>query len=174
MISAAASDPLAPTRLTGWQAVRLVGNIVNLTTLLGLLVALIGRARIRRGPRGLWLAEGYRIRFPVAGAFTIGSVITTPTTFAERLRGLPQLLAHEERHTWQYLCCLGLPFYLVYVVMMGWSVLRTGDRAARNAFERLAGLADGGYEDRPVIPLKVQAGRAAGWLRRSLGSLGHR
>lgn len=166
MISAAADDPLAPTRLTGWQWVRLVGNIVNLTTLLGLLVAAIGRARIRRGPRGLWLAEGYRIPFPVAGAFTIGSVITTPTTFAERLRGLPHLLRHEERHTWQYLCCLGLPFYILYLVMMGWSVLRTGDRAARNAFERQAGLADGGYPDKPVIPLQIQVRRATAWLGR--------
>jgi hypothetical protein len=169
MISEAGVDPLAPTRLTGWQWVRLIGNIANLTTLVGLVIALIGRARVRRGPRGLLLAEGYRLPFPVAGAFTVGSVITTPTTFAERLRGLPHLLDHEERHTWQYLYCLGLPFYIAYVVMMGWSVLRTGDRAARNAFERWAGLADGGYPDKPVIPLKVQVGKAVAWLRRSLG-----
>lgn len=167
MISSTA-DPLAPTRLTGWQWVRLIGNILNLTTLLGLLVAWIGRAQIRRGPRGLWLAEGYRIPFPIAGAFTVGSVITTPTTFAARLTTLPHLLDHEERHTWQYLCCLGLPFYLIYTVMMGWSMLRTGDRAARNAFERQAGLAAGGYPDMPVIPLGVQARRAAAWFRRSL------
>ena len=112
MISAAADDPLAPTRLTGWQWVRLVGNVLNLTTPLGLVIARIGRARIRRGPRGLLLAEGYRLPFPIAGAFTVGSVITTGTTFTERLRWLPRLLEHEERHSWQYLCCLGLPFYL--------------------------------------------------------------
>ena len=35
--------------------------------------------------------------------------------------------------------------------MMGWSVVRTGNRAARNAFERHAGLAAGGYPDLPVI-----------------------
>ncbi len=170
MISAATPDPLAPTRLTGGQWVRAVGNVLNLTTPLGLLIARIGRARVRRGPRGLLLAEGYRLPFPIAGAFTVGSVITTGTTFADRLRGLPSLLEHEERHSWQYLCCLGLPFYPVYVVMMGWSVLRTGNRAARNAFERHAGLAAGGYPDLPVIPLSVQARRATGWLRRSLGS----
>lgn len=168
MISAAPYDPLAPTSLTAWEWVRLVGNFANLSTELGLLVAWTGRAEIRRGPRGLWLAEGYRIPFPVAGAFTVGNVITTPTSFEERLRGLPRLLDHEERHSWQYLWCLGLPFYLVYTVMMGWSVLRTGDRAARNAFERHAGLADGGYADRPVIPLDVQARCATAWLRRSL------
>ena len=33
---------------------------------------------------------------------------------------------------------------------MGWSWLRTGDRAARNFFERQAGLADGGYRDLPT------------------------
>lgn len=168
MISVAPSDLLAPTRLTGWEWVRLVGNLLNLTTPLGLLVARIGRAHIRRGPWGLWLAEGYRIPFPIAGAFTIGSVVATPTTFAARLPVLPRLLDHEGRHSWQYLWCLGLPFYLLYTVMMGWSVLRTGDLAARNAFERHAGLADGGYPDKPIIPLKVQVARAAAWLRRSL------
>jgi hypothetical protein len=169
VISTATEDSLAPTRMTGLQWLRLVGNIANLTTPLGLLVALVGRARIRGGPRGLLLAEGYRLPFPVAGAFTVGNVIATPTTFAERLQRLPRLLEHEERHSWQYLCCLGLPFYIVYVVMMGWSMLRTGDRAARNTFERMAGLAAGGYQDRPVIPLKIQAARTVGWLRRFLG-----
>ena len=33
---------------------------------------------------------------------------------------------------------------------MGWSWLRTGDRASRNFFERQAGLADGGYRDLPT------------------------
>jgi hypothetical protein len=171
MISAAADDPLAPTRLTAGQWVRLVGNVLNLTTPLGLLIARIGGAQVRRGPRGLLLAEGYRLPFPVAGAFTVGSVITTGSTFHQRLRGLPRLLEHEERHSWQYLCCLGLPFYPVYVVMMGWSVLRTGNRAARNAFERHAGLAAGGYPDLPVIPASVQTRRATRWLRRSLGAV---
>jgi len=55
-------------------------------------------------------------------------------------------------------------------VMMGWSVLRTGNRAARNAFERHAGLAAGGYPDLPVIPLSVQTRRATGYLRRTFGS----
>ena len=39
---------------------------------------------------------------------------------------------------------------MLYAIFMGWSWLRTGDRAARNAFERLAGLADGGYRDLPT------------------------
>ncbi|WP_316311369.1 hypothetical protein, partial [Clavibacter michiganensis] len=143
MPGADSDDPLAPTRLTAAQWVRRIGNAANLTTPLGLLVARIGRADVRRGPRGLLLAERYRLAFPVAGAFTVGDVVLTGGTFAERLRVTPRLLEHEERHSWQYLCCLGLPFYPVYVVLMGWSVLRTGDRAARHALERQAGLAAG-------------------------------
>jgi hypothetical protein len=144
---------------TGWQWLRFVGNIVNLTTLVGLVVALIGRARLRRGPRGLILGEGYRLKFPVAGAFTIGNVITTGSTWEEKLTELPSLLQHEEGHTWQYLYCIGLPFYLAYGICMAWSVLRTGDRAARNFFERQAGLAIGGYPDLPTRP--ISAGIAA-------------
>ena len=141
--------------LTGWQRARLVGNLVNLTTPLGLLVAVIGGARIRRGPRGLFVGEGYRLKFPVAGAFTVGNVITTGTSFEDQLSRLPELLRHEERHSWQYLYCIGLPYYVAYVLCMGWSVLRTGDRAARNFFERQAGLAIGGYPELPTRPIST-------------------
>ena len=139
----------------GWQWFRLVGNVANLTTPLGLLVAGIGGARIRRGPRGLFLAEGYRLPFPIAGAFTVGSVVTTSETFPAKLRRSPGLLEHEEVHTWQYLYCLGLPFYVAYGGCLVWSVLRTGDLAAANFFERQAGLATGGYLERPLRPVRV-------------------
>ena len=155
-----ASSPQTP-----WEWVRLVGNLANLTTPIGLLVAIIGRARIRRGPRGLLLGEGYRLKFPVASAFTIGSVITTNRTWPELLRQSPQLFEHEERHTWQYLCCVGLPFYPAYGVCLVWSVLRTGDLAARNFFERNAGLASGGYGDKPVWPLWENIRAIIGQLR---------
>lgn len=138
---------------TPWQWVRFAGNLVNLSTPLGLLVARIGHAEIRRGPRGLFLCEGYRLKFPIAGAFTIGNVITTPKTWDALLARNPDLLRHEEGHTWQYLYCLGLPFYPIYGVAMAWSMVRTGDRAARNFFERQAGLTIGGYLDRPVRPM---------------------
>ncbi len=139
---------------TPGQWCRFAGNFVNLSTVAGLTVAKIGGATVRRGPRGLFLAEGYRLKFPVAGAFTIGNVITTGSTWDEMLARWPRLLEHEERHTWQYLACIGLPFYLGYAACMGWSVLRTGDRAARNFFERNAGLDIGGYIDHPVRPLR--------------------
>ncbi len=155
--------------MTAGQWLRCVGNIANLSTPAGLLVALVGRAEIRRGPRGLFLCEHYRLRFPVAGAFTIGNVITTASTWEVMLARFPDLLRHEEGHTWQYLYCVGLPFYPVYGACLVWSVLRTGDRAARNFFERQAGLTLGGYRDVPVRPvgenLRALAGQAAGWFR---------
>ena len=122
---------------SGWHWVRFVGNFANLTTPLGL--AIVG--------------EGYRFGFPVAGAFTVGNVITTSSTWGEMLSRNPLLIKHEEAHTWQYLYCLGLPYYIPYVIFTGWSVIRTGDRAARNFFERQAGLSIGGYVDYPVRPV---------------------
>jgi hypothetical protein len=159
---------VAPHRLTGWQWFRLVGNVVNLSTPAGLLVAAIGGARIRRGPRGLFLGEGYRLKFPVASAFTVGSVITTSRTWEELLRRNPRLFEHEERHTWQYLYCLGLPFYLAYGLCLLWSMLRTGDRAARNFFERQADLTAGGYRDVPVRPVRENLRAMLGLLRQAM------
>lgn len=129
---------------------RQVGNVVNLSTPLGLLVARLGRARVRPGPRGLLLGEGYRLPFPVAEAFTIGNVVTTRGSWDAVMRRHPGLLAHEERHSWQYLYCGGLPFLLAYGGCLVWSVLRTGDRASGNFFERQAGLIEGGYGERPI------------------------
>jgi hypothetical protein len=153
---------------TAWQWARLIGNIVNLTTPIGLLIAVIGGARVKRGPRGLLVGEGYRLKFPVASAFTIGSVITTTRTWPEELRRNPELFDHEERHTWQYLYCVGLPFYPAYGVCLVWSMLRTGDRAAQNFFERSAGLASGGYREKPVRPLGENIRAMIAQLRKSL------
>jgi hypothetical protein len=145
------TDDLRPSRpQNALQWLRFTGNLINLSTPVGLAVAAVGGARIRRGPRGLFLCEGYRLNFPIAGAFTIGNVITTTATWEEKLRRYPQLLRHEERHSWQYLYCFGFPYYIPYVIFMGWSWLRTGDRAARNFFERQAGLQIGGYRELPT------------------------
>ena len=46
--------------LTRAQRVRQVGNLMNLSSALGLTAARLGRARLRPGPQGLLLAEGYR------------------------------------------------------------------------------------------------------------------
>ncbi|HEX8510287.1 MAG TPA: hypothetical protein VF635_12445 [Propionibacteriaceae bacterium] len=134
---------------------RSVGNWVNLSTPLGLLVAKAGQATVRRHLGGLFLAEGYRLRFPVAGAFTVGNVIITASTWDELQHRCPQLLDHEEAHTWQYLYCFGLPYYLAYSACLCWSWLRTGNLASGNFFERQAGLDRGGYPSLPPRPLRT-------------------
>lgn len=127
-----------------WWRVRGVVNAINGSTLLGLAVAVLGRARLGRGPRGLLLATGYRLPFPVAGAFAVGDVVLTrhdSTWWATR----PRVLAHEEQHSWQYALCAGLPFLPLYVAAAAWSYVRAGDPATHNPFETRAGLSDGGY-----------------------------
>jgi hypothetical protein len=132
--------------VTGWQRFKLVVNFLNLTSLAGLAVAGVGRARISRGPRGLFFASGYKLGFPIAGAFTIGNVVLTRHELG--YLDNQQLVRHEERHSWQWLCVIGVPFLPLYGLCAGWSWLRTGDFASRNLFERMAGLVDGGYTER--------------------------
>ncbi|WP_214109049.1 hypothetical protein [Acrocarpospora catenulata] len=127
------------------QARRVI-NWVNLSTPLGLLIARVGGATVRRGDLGLVYAHGYRIPFPIAGAFTVGNVILTkhPDGF---LHG--RLLAHEARHASQYAACLGLPMLVLYVLNLTLSYAVTGDLASWNVFERMANLEDGGYRRCP-------------------------
>lgn len=146
---------LRPAPLTGVQTLRAVANTLNGSTLLGLAVARWGRCRVTRGPRGLLLADRYRFRFPIAGAFTVGDVVLTRHEWPERVVMYPDLLDHEERHSRQYAVCGGLPFIPLYVAAMAWSWLRTGDRASANVFERRAGLQAGGYRERPTRPLSA-------------------
>lgn len=125
---------------------RQVINVVNLSTLLGLLVAAVGKARIVRGPDGLLVARDYRLSVPRAPAFTVGNVILVRLT-DEQLAGRPTLLRHEARHSTQYAFCIGPLMLPLYFVAAGWSWLRCRDFAWHNVFERLAGLTDGGYLD---------------------------
>lgn len=159
-----AADPAGGV-LTAAERRRRRDNRRNLSTPLGLLVARAGRARRRPGPYGLVLAEGYRFGFPVASAFTVGDVVITARAFPELLRVTPDLLVHEERHSRQYARCLGLPYLPLYTLAMAWSVLRTGDRASANVFERGAGLVAGGYLERPVRPLAASLRVAVDRLR---------
>jgi hypothetical protein len=154
-----------PAPLAGVRAVHLLraaGNALNLTTGLGLVVALAGRARVRRGPQVLLVAEGYRLPVPRAGAFTIGGIVIVPRgTLAGVEAGHPGTLQHEAVHSWQYFWCLGLPFLPLYALASGWSWLRRGDPASGNWFERNAGLARGGYLEAPVTNAGLRAiGRA--------------
>ncbi len=149
--------PHSTARPTPAQWFRLAWNVVNLSTVFGLLVALAGRASLRRGPRGLVFAEGYRFDFPKAGAFTVGSFVITKHTMSELEQWHPGTLDHEDSHAWQYSYMLGLPYLPAYLLCCAWSWLRTGDPASGNPYERQAGLARGGYLERPVT--------WAGWRR---------
>jgi hypothetical protein len=140
--------------LTFLQQVRRTINMVNLTTPAGLLLVKAGGAVLRPGPGGLILAEGYKLPFPTGGAFTVGNVVGTRTSFAALQARYPRVLVHEARHSTQY-ACLGVFFWPIYFAMMAYSMIRTGDRASRCLLERLAGLEDGGYVEKPVRPLTL-------------------
>ena len=128
-----------------WR-VRQVVNVVNLSTPLGLLLGLVGRARFERGPDGLVLGKGFRIKVR-APAFTLGNVVLIRLDDAALARR-PTLLVHEARHATQYACCIGPVMLPLYLLAAAWSLLRCGDPASYNTFEVRAGLADGGYADR--------------------------
>ena len=126
--------------MTPGQRLRQLANVLNATTPLGLLLAGCARTPVRRGPRGLLIATGYRWRLPFAGAFTVGNVVLFRAGPEEALAN-PVLLGHEERHCTQYAWCLGLPFLPLYFLAAGWSLapdrqprlaqfLRTARRAA--------------------------------------------
>jgi hypothetical protein len=141
--------------------VRQIVNAVNLSTLLGLLVAGIGRARPSRGPDGLMVARGYRLPVPAAVAFTIGNVVVLRIS-DERLARRPELLLHEGRHATQYAFCVGPVMLPLYFVAAGVSWVLSGDFASHNVFERLAGLDDGGYQRRPARAALTGRRRPAG------------
>lgn len=124
-------------------------NFANLSTPLGLLLARISGTGVRRGPNGLLLSAGYRLPLPIAPAFTVGNVVLVRgdgSTLTDR----PALLVHEERHSTQYACCCGPVMIVLYMAFAGVSMALCGDHASYNPFERLANLADGGYDKRPL------------------------
>lgn len=142
--------------------VRQALNWLNLSTPLGLAVAAVGGARVRRGPARSYLADYYRWTFPAGGAFTVGDVVITRHDLDLLAEQRPTLIRHELVHSVQWAYCLGLPFLPLYTASMAWSWLRTGDRAARSFFERQAGLDIGGYEDvapRPIGPVLADGAR---------------
>jgi hypothetical protein len=136
----------------GWAAIRTALTAVNGTTLLGLGLAVLCGTKIRRGPGGILIAEGYRRRVPPATCFTVGSVIITRRTADWLLHeSRADLLAHESRHAGQY-AVLGPLFWPAYWASCGYSWAMTGTYGARNAFERHAGLERGGYAAAPLRP----------------------
>ena len=133
-------------------------NLANGSTLAGLGVAALGGARVARSTDRLFVGTGYRLPVPPAPAFCLGNVIVT------RLNGLDPssaLFRHEARHATQYACCGGVLMVPLYLAAAAVSWALTGDTGSRNVFERRAGLADGGYTDKPLRrALQRGSGRA--------------
>ena len=124
-------------------------NLANFSTLAGLGAAVAGRARIARSVDGLVTATRYRLPVPPAPAFCLGNVILTRDDDIDP--GSP-VFRHEARHATQYAWSGGVAMVPLYLVAAAGSWALTGDFGARNIFERLAGLADGGYTDKPLRP----------------------
>ena len=124
-------------------------------------MAAAGRARLARGADGLLIGARYRLPVPVAPAFTVGNVILARGDRAA-LASREALLAHEARHATQYAWCGGLVMLPLYFLAAGVSWGMTGDFGARNVFERQAGLADGGYTDKPLRPVLARFARRGG------------
>jgi hypothetical protein len=138
--------------LRRWPLARSVLTAANGTTLVGLGVAVLTGAKLRRGRHGILVAEGYRRKVPPATCFTVGSVIITRRS-AEWLlhESRADLLAHESRHAGQY-AVLGPLFWPAYWAASGYSWLMTGSFGSHNVFERHAGLDKGGYAVAPLRP----------------------
>lgn len=138
--------------MTPWQRTRAAVNWVNLMTPLGLLVARVGGATRHRGPNGLVIYAGYRRGFPIAGAFTLGNVITTKhgpeyLLAAEKA----ELLGHESVHSIQS-AVLGPLFLPLYLVASGYSWAVSAEIGGHNLFEVWAGLERGNYTRGPLRP----------------------
>jgi hypothetical protein len=127
--------------------VRQAVNLANGSTLAGLGVAAVGGASIGRSVDGLFTATGYRLVVPPAPAFCLGNVIVTR---AGVLEPSSPLFRHEARHATQFAWCGGVVMVPLYLAAAGVSWALTGDFGSRNVFERRAGLADGGYADKPL------------------------
>ncbi|GAA0482754.1 hypothetical protein Ade02nite_66190 [Paractinoplanes deccanensis] len=137
---------------------RSIVTAVNGTTAVGLLVAKLGGAKLRRGRNGVLIAEGYRLPVPPATCFTVGSVIMTRRT-AEWLLSDEKaaLFGHESNHATQY-AVLGPLFWPAYWLACGYSYAVARHYGTRNIFERMAGLESGGYR-RHVRPGSAATGR---------------
>jgi len=127
--------------------VRQAVNLANGSTLAGLGVAALGCAAVSRSADGLFTGTGYRLPVPSAPAFCLGNVIMTR---GDGIDPGSALFGHEARHATQFACCGGLVMIPLYLAAAGVSWALTGDFGARNVFERRAGLADGGYQDKPL------------------------
>ena len=133
--------------MTPSQRAREVVNWANGSTFAGLLIARAGRAVLARHEDGIWTATRYR-GIASRRPFAVGNVLLTRHDAVELARR-PALRAHEVRHSTQW-AVLGPAFVPLYLGAMLVSRILTGDAAAANPFELMAGLSDGGYTRRPL------------------------
>jgi len=140
---------------------RQAANVLNGSTLAGIVVASVGKARLQPAGDGLLVGSGYRLPVPSAAAFCLGNVLMTRLDHAA-FTGSTRLFAHEARHATQYACCAGLVMLPLYGIAAAVSWALTGDAGSRNVFEQRAGLADGGYAEKDLRPLLRRARRRAG------------
>jgi len=137
---------------------------VNGSTLAGLGVAALGGAAIARSVDGLFTGTGYRLPVPPAPAFCLGNVIVARGDGIDP--GSP-VFRHEARHATQFAWCGGVVMIPLYLAAAGVSWVLAGDFGARNVFERRAGLADGGYTDKPLRPALSRVNGLSGSGRRA-------
>ena len=143
--------------MTTWgKRMRRAANILNGSTLAGIVVASAGGARLRPASDGLLVGSGYRLPVPRATAFCLGNVLVTRLDHAS-FTGSARLFAHEARHATQYACCAGLVMLPLYGIAAAVSWALTGDFGSRNVFEQQAGLADGGYTEKDLRPFLRRA-----------------
>jgi hypothetical protein len=143
-----------------------VVNLANGSTLAGLGVAALGGAAVARTVDGLYTGTGYRLPVPPAPAFCLGNVILTR---GEGIDPGSRVFRHEARHATQFAWCGGVAMIPLYLAAAGVSWALTGDFGAGNVFERLAGLADGGYPARPLRPALRRISGFTGPGRRAPG-----
>jgi hypothetical protein len=152
-------------------------NLANGSTVAGLGAAVVGGARLAPSVDGLITATGYRLPVPPAPAFCLGNVILTRDCDIDPAS---PLFRHEARHATQYAWSGGVAMVPLYLMAAGVSWALTGDFGASNIFERLAGLADGGYTGKPLRPglrriqpdpgrMQAGPGRISGSGRRAAG-----
>jgi hypothetical protein len=158
-------DPTVSAPHAGGPGLPRRANDRNGSTALGR--ALAGRTTDALTPHrdGLLLATGYRPRWPLAAALTVGDVVLLRAPLEVVLAhdaAFPNLLDHERRHAEQYARWGGVPFLLAYGLAAGWSYLRCRDWWSRNTFERAAGLADGGSLETPTVWPRPRGRRRAG------------
>jgi hypothetical protein len=158
---------VSPDRQT-WLRVRQAVNLVNGSTLAGFGVAALGGAAIARTVDGLFTGTGYRLPVPPAPAFCLGNVIVTR---GDGIDPRSPVFRHEARHATQFAWCGGVVMIPLYLAAAGVSWALTGDFGARNLFERRAGLADGGYTDKPLRPVLRRGFNGAGRRAPARGQL---